>query len=222
MALPALFQWAFPDYAVATAVGSACMIYLCRHGETAYNRERRLQGRTDTDLNALGRRQVAAMADLLADLVARDPSPDWRIVASPLKRTRETAAAIQARVSVQVSFDERLVEIDVGEWSNRLRDDVARENPELFKSPEWAFAAPGGESYEAIMERVSSWLADQAPEAERRLIVVSHGVAGRLLRGAYAGLSRAEVLAQDVPQDAIFRLMGGRVERFDCEPVEAV
>jgi probable phosphoglycerate mutase len=196
------------------------MIYLCRHGETAYNRERRLQGRTDTDLNALGQRQAAAMADLLHDLVYTDATRPWRIVASPLRRTRETAAAISARLGVPVSFDERLVEIDVGQWSGRLRDDVARENPELFKSPEWAFASPGGETYEDVMGRVSGWLAEQAPEAERRLIVVSHGVAGRLLRGAYAGLSREAVLAQDVPQDAIYRLSGGQVDRFDCAPVE--
>jgi probable phosphoglycerate mutase len=195
------------------------MIYLCRHGETAYNRERRLQGRTDTDLNALGRRQAQAMANLLADLVAREPSPDWRIVASPLKRTRQTAAAISARLGLPITYDERLVEIDVGAWSNRLRDEVRAENPALFESSEWAFASPGGETYEDVMGRVSGWLADQAPEPKRRLIVVSHGVAGRLLRGAYAGLSRAAVLAQDVPQDAVFRLAGGQVARFECEPV---
>ncbi|CAN5294183.1 histidine phosphatase family protein [soil metagenome] len=198
------------------------MIYLCRHGETTFNREGRLQGRMDTDLNALGVRQVEAMADLLHDLIAREPSPAWRIVASPMRRTRETAAAINARLGVPVAFDERLVEIDIGAWSDRLRDDVARENPALFDSPEWAFGGPGGETYDDVMSRVSGWLADQAPEAERRLIVVSHGVAGRFLRGAYAGLSRAALLAQDVPQDAIYRLSGGQVDRFDCEPVEAV
>ena len=196
------------------------MIYLCRHGETAFNRERRLQGRMDTDLNALGQRQVEAMADLLHDLVAREPSPAWRIVASPLRRTRETTAAINARLGVPVEFDDRLVEIDVGDWSGRLRDDVARENPELFNSPEWAFGGPGGETYEDVMSRISSWLADQAPDAERRLIVVSHGVAGRFLRGAYAGLSRDALLAQDVPQDAIYRLSGGQIDRFDCAPVD--
>jgi probable phosphoglycerate mutase len=196
------------------------MIYLCRHGETAFNRERRLQGRGESELTALGRRQAEAMADLLHDLIAREEPASWRIVASPLGRTRATAAAISARLGVPVEIDERLVEIDVGDWSGRLRDDVAREHPELFKTPEWFFAGPGGERYEDIMGRVGDWLADQAPEPERRLIVVSHGVAGRMLRGAYAGLSRAEVLAQDVPQDAIFRLNGGQVDRLACEPVD--
>ena len=54
---------------------------------------------------------------------------------------------------------------------------------------------------------------------KRRLIVVSHGVAGRLLRGAYAGLSQAETLAQDIPQDAVYRLTAGQIDRFDCAPI---
>ena len=98
--------------------------------------------------------------------------------------------------------------------------DVQRENPEAFKSPEWFFTAPGGETYEQVMVRVSDWLAEQSAEPERRLIVVSHGIAGRLLRGAYAGLSRDETLAQDVPQDALYRLTAGQIDRLDCEPVE--
>jgi probable phosphoglycerate mutase len=60
---------------------------------------------------------------------------------------------------------------------------------------------------------------EQAPEPDRRLIVVSHGIAGRFLRGVYAGLSREAVLAQDVPQDAIYRLQAGQIDRLDCAPV---
>uniref|UniRef100_B0T5Z8 Phosphoglycerate mutase n=1 Tax=Caulobacter sp. (strain K31) TaxID=366602 RepID=B0T5Z8_CAUSK len=198
------------------------MIYLCRHGETAFNRERRLQGRGESELTALGQRQAEAMADLLHGLVLIEATLPWRIVASPLGRTRATAAAISARLGVPVEIDERLVEIDVGDWSGRLRDDVAREHPELFKTPEWFFAGPGGETYEDMMARLSDWLAAQAAESERRLIVVSHGVAGRFLRGAYLGLSRPDLLALDVPQDAIFRLADGQVDRLECEPVKGV
>lgn len=196
------------------------MIYLCRHGQTEWNRERRLQGQTEADLTPLGRLQAAAMADLLHDHIAREPSADWRIVASPLRRARDTAQAIADRLGMTVAFDDRLMELTVGEWEGRLYADVHRENPEAFKSPEWFFTAPGGETYEQVMARVSHWLAEQAPEPERRLIVVSHGIAGRLLRGAYAGLSREETLAQDVPQDALYRLSAGQIHRLDCEPVE--
>ena len=118
-----------------------------------------------------------------------------------------------------MTTDERLVEIDVGEWSNRLREDVRGENPHLVGDDAWGFHAPGGETYEAMMARITDWLDEQVAEPERRLIVVSHGVAGRLLRGVYAGLSKAETLRQDIPQDAVYRLMAGQVDRFDCEPV---
>lgn len=196
------------------------MIYLCRHGQTEWNRERRLQGQTEADLTPLGRLQAAAMADLLQDLTAREPSADWRIVASPLRRARDTAQAVANRLGLTVAFDDRLMELTVGQWEGRLYADVQRENPEAFDSPEWFFTAPGGETYDQVMARVSDWLAEQAPEPERRLIVVSHGIAGRLLRGAYAGLSREDTLAQDVPQDALYRLHGGQIYRLDCEPVE--
>ena len=52
------------------------------------------------------------------------------------------------------------------------------------------------------------------------MIAVSHGVWGRLLRGVYAGLDRQATLDQDAPQDAVYRLQNGQIDRFDCEPVE--
>jgi len=195
------------------------VIYLCRHGQTFHNREGRMQGQTESDLTPLGRAQAAAMGDLLFDLVRRDPPADWRIVASPLRRARHTAETIGARLGLPVEFEDRLLEISVGDWSNRLRDEVKRETPALLTDPEWAFKSPNGERYEDIMGRVSAWLAEQAPESERRLIVVSHGIAGWMLRGAYAGLSRAEVIGQDIPQDAIFRLSNGQIDRLSCAPV---
>ena len=191
------------------------MIYLCRHGQTFHNREGRMQGQTESDLTPLGRAQAGAMGELLAGLI-ETPS-EWRIVASPLRRARDTAETIGKRLGLPVEFEDRLLEISVGDWSNRLRDEVKRENPALLTDAEWAFKSPNGETYEAIMGRVSGWLAEQA--AERKLIVVSHGIAGWMLRGAYAGLPREQVIRLDTPQDAIFRLHGGKIDRIACAPV---
>jgi len=195
------------------------VIYLCRHGQTFHNREGRMQGQTESDLTPLGRAQAAAMGDLLLDLIQRDPPADWRIIASPLRRARDTAETIGARLGLPVAFEDRLMEISVGDWSNRLRDEVKQENPALLSDPEWAFKSPNGETYEAIMARISGWLAEQAPEPERKLIVVSHGIAGWMLRGAYGGLPREQVISLDTPQDAIFRLSNGQIDRLNCAPV---
>jgi probable phosphoglycerate mutase len=195
------------------------MIYLCRHGETVFNRENRLQGRRESDLTALGERQAAAMADLLHDLIARDPPAPWRLISSPLKRAQATAGLIAARLGLEVELEPRLIEISVGAWEGRLRTDLARDDPSILSDPTWFFRAPGGETYDDVMSRIRPWLAEQPDEPRRRLIVVSHGVAGRLLRGAYAGLETGLILRLDAPQDAIYRLSQGQIDRLACEPV---
>jgi broad specificity phosphatase PhoE len=196
------------------------MIYLCRHGETEFNRQHRLQGRMESELTPLGIRQAAAMADLLRDLITRNLPVRWRVISSPLLRARATANIIASRLGFSVELDERLVEISVGQWEGRLRADLARDHPEIAQDPEWLFRAPGGETYEQVSRRVSEWLTEQSDELDRRLIVVSHGVTGRLLRGVYAGLDRSLAIRQDVPQDAIYRLSDGQLDRLECEPCD--
>ena len=196
------------------------MIYLTRHGQTEWNVEGRMQGRMESALTPLGVLQARAMAELLHDLIVRDPPAPWRLVSSPSGRARATAETISRRLSLPIELDERLIEIGCGEWEGRLRSEVAHIHPEKFASREWFFGAPGGETYEDVWDRVSDWLAEQPPEPDRRVIAVSHGVAGRLLRGAYGVLSRQQTINLDVPQDAIFRLMGGEIDRLACEPVD--
>ena len=194
------------------------MIYLVRHGQTQFNAERRMQGWLDSPLTDLGRAQGAAIGRLLRGLIGK---PDgWRLVASPLGRAQATAGLVGEALGLPVETDRRVIEVSFGRWDGRLRDELAAEHPDTFGRGGWQFAAPGGEGVEAVEARVSDWLADLPPEPERKVIVVSHGGAGRVVRGAYLGLNREETWAQDVPQDAVFRLASGAVERFDCEPAQ--
>ena len=191
------------------------MIYLVRHGETEFNAERRQQGHLDSPLTTLGRAQGAAIGRLLRDLI--DEPDGWRLISSPLGRAQATAGLIAEALGLPIETDRRVIEVSFGEWDGRLRDELAAEHPETFGRGGWQFAAPGGESYESVEARVGDWLASLPPEPQRKVIVVSHGGSGRVVRGAYLGLPRAETLAQEVPQDAVFRLASGSVERIDCE-----
>jgi len=194
------------------------VIYLVRHGQTEFNRERRIQGHVDSPLTGLGVRQAQAVAGLLADLLRGEP--DWRIVSSPLGRAAATADVIAARLGLPVQLDERLKEMSWGPHDGRLRRELEAEYPDTFGRTNWAFDVPDGETYEDVAGRVGSWLADLPPEPQRRVIAVSHGITGRVLRGLYAGMGRDQAATQDVPQDAVFRLQHGTVGRIDCEPVE--
>ncbi len=193
------------------------MIYLLRHGQTAFNAERRMQGHMDTPLNARGVQQAAAMGVLLRGLIP-DPT-GWRIVASPLGRAQQTAKAAGAALGLPIETDRRLIEVTMGEWEGRLVTEVEAEHPELFKSRQWFFHAPGGETYEQMAARIGAWLGELPPEPERKVIAVCHGVTSRVLRALYAGLSAHDAMQLDVPQDAIYRLAGGAMQRIDCEPV---
>lgn len=200
------------------------MIILLRHGETVWNREARIQGHMESDLTPLGERQAAAMAGLVGDLVRQGAgagTPAWRLISSPIGRARRTAEMVAAATGLPVETDDRLKEIGCGEWEGKLRAEIAHHHPEIFATREWFFGAPGGETFEDVTARARDWLESLPPEPERRVIAVSHGVWGRLLRGAYAGLGRQDTLDQDVPQDAVYRLAAGQVDRFDCEPIEA-
>ena len=194
------------------------MIYLVRHGQTEFNRERRIQGHVDSPLTELGVRQAHAVGGLLADLI-RDPA-GWRIVSSPLGRAHATAEIVAARLGgLPIELDERLKEMSWGAHDGRLRAELEAEHPETFGRTGWAFDASSGETYDQVCARVGSWLADLPPEPERRIIAVSHGISGRVLRGLYAGLDRDRTSTQDVPQDAVYLLQHGGVGRIDCEPV---
>jgi broad specificity phosphatase PhoE len=195
------------------------MIYLVRHGQTEYNRERRIQGHVDSPLTELGIRQAKAVGRLLRDLI-REPA-GWRIVSSPLGRARATADIVSQKLGgLPIELDDRLKEMSWGSHDGRLRAELEAEHPETFGKTGWAFDAATGESYDDVAARVGAWLADLPLEPDRRIIAVSHGISGRVLRGLYANLPRDEAGQQDVPQDAVFLLQHGGVGRIDCEPLE--
>jgi len=145
------------------------VIALVRHGETATNRAGRLLGRADPPLTETGRTQAAE----LGAAVAAGTHP-IAVVSSPLRRAMETAAAIAAPNGLEVEREERLIEIDYGEWDERGFDDVPVEEMRRWRADP-TFAPPGGESLTAVQARVSECAADLlARAADDLVIAVSH------------------------------------------------
>ena len=192
------------------------MIYLLRHGQTVFNAEGRLQGHVDSPLTELGVAQARRMGEALKSLVSE--TEGWRILSSPLGRARATADLVSEVLGWgEVEVEDRLKELTAGRWDGMLRTDIQKEHPEAFSTSGWDFRAPGAETFEAVADRMAEWLGTL--HADCRIIAISHGISGRVLRGVYAGLSRDVALAQPVPQDAFFRLSAGAIERVDCAPL---
>ena len=145
------------------------MIVLVRHGETDENRAGLLLGRADPSLNAAGRAQAAVIATALAG-----GERPVAVVSSPLRRTVETAEVIAATWGTPVERDERLVEIDYGEWDRRAVADVALDDWRAWRA-DFGFAPPGGESLAAVQARSEECTAALLERAGGGVIVaVSH------------------------------------------------
>ncbi len=147
------------------------MILLARHGETTSNKERRFQGQLDVPLNETGREQARALAERVRD------EPLAALYASPLVRARETAEIVGAALGLDVRLDDRLKEVDVGDWQDRLKDDVEREDPEAwaaFRAAGDGFRFPGGESFAEQQERVIAALVDITQRGELPALLVCH------------------------------------------------
>lgn len=102
-------------------------ILLVRHGETAWNREGRYQGRTDIPLSETGQAQVRALGLRLEAI------PITIAYASPLSRAKNTAEAILAgRSNTPLWLEAGLLEISHGEWEGKLANDVELSHKEMF------------------------------------------------------------------------------------------
>jgi broad specificity phosphatase PhoE len=180
-------------------------IYLARHGQTAYNLERRFQGHLPVPLDDTGRTQAADLAERAAAGTG-DHIPFVALWSSPLLRARETADIVATRIGLEPREDPRLMETDAGDWTDRLFVDVQAEDPDGFAGfigGEPNFAFPGGESFAQQGIRVAGALAD-VEQGELPALVVCHGVVIRIALFQRAGHKVA--LAERVPNAALVPL----------------
>lgn len=146
------------------------LLYLVRHGETDWNKARKIQGSTDIPLNDLGRSQARQAGDLLAR--RRFDA----VVASPLSRAFETGSIIAARLGLaEPTTNVGLVERAYGQAEGMTDRDVERAFPH-------GAPVPGRESRTALVARVVPALLDVAAAHEGGLVVVAtHGAVIRAI-----------------------------------------
>lgn len=118
---------------------------LLRHGQSEWNAIRRWQGRADTPLTDLGRRQAVSCADELTRRASSTGRRFGSVWSSTLGRAEETATIISRSLALgAVTTDDRLCEADAGEWEGLTPDEIERRypgflaghrRPDTFESP---------------------------------------------------------------------------------------
>jgi broad specificity phosphatase PhoE len=166
---------------------TATRVIIWRHGRTEWNVVARFQGQADVPLDEVGYAQAARAAEVLA---AYRPTS---LYSSDLSRSYQTAAVLAERTGLEITTDKRLREIHVGSWEGLVGEEVRAANPELARrlwAGEDVRRSPTGESPREVAERMAEALTEIAEAAEEHstVVVVTHGLAGRVGACRFVGL----------------------------------
>ena len=161
------------------------VVYLARHGETAWNAMGKLQGHTDVALNDVGRAQAQALGEAMAGAGIAS------IVTSDLSRARETGELVAAHLGlVAPEVDPELRERRFGILEGLTREECAAQHPEVWSA--WVSrtaAPPGGEPIDDAVVRMDRALAriTAARSGRGPTLVISHGGLMRLWLNSLLG-----------------------------------
>lgn len=165
------------------------IIYLMRHGETNWNRARRLQGQSDIPLNEYGIELAEKTAEGLRE-VAFDAA-----FSSPLSRALTTARIVVGNRNIAIETDERLKEINFGAGEGTYFDpakaDPAHPMHNFFCKPESFVPMEGGESISHVRERVGEFLRERVFPLEgacENVLITAHGALIRSVVNGLAGI----------------------------------
>ncbi len=170
-------------------------IYFVRHGETVLTPTRKFSGTgsLDPELMQEGLDQAELVAEEAVKLGADV------LIASPLKRTKQTAEAISRTTGLDIIFDQSWYELSFGDWDGKSIEEVKAEDPDAYQA--WlnstAYAPGGGESYDEASVRIEEALEKLVAEYPgKKIIVVTHnGVIKTVIK-----------LAMGAPAEAVFHV----------------
>lgn len=155
------------------------VVYLARHGESAWNADRRITGQLDPELSPRGRRQAHTLATVLAMVPLRS------VHSSTLRRTRDTAAPTAAAHHLAPQPHPALVEQHLGALQGRWRDSRDPEAQRLWAERKHVgreFTAPGGESFAELRDRVVACLERIVGGADGgAILIVGHRNVNRVI-----------------------------------------
>jgi len=153
-------------------------LFLIRHGHIAWDGQERYVGQSDISLSPQGTVQAEKLQRWFENI------PLNRVVASDLKRARDTAAIITANSPIEVELLSALREIHLGEWEGKTFDEIKSQDPIGFMNRGKDFAVhrpPGGENFHDLQCRVMPVIERLVAEMKGNLLIVGHAGVNRVI-----------------------------------------
>lgn len=193
------------------------MLYIVRHGQTLWNRQKKPQGHSDSPLTLKGIEQAKHIAKILGK--EEGGFDNFEFVVSPLGRTKQFAHIIMETLGVDkdMTMEPMAKEIALGIWegiSSDMHPIVLKEEYEARKLDEWNYLHPGGESSAMFFERVRG-LWDKYKQKENTVLVTHNGVSIHF-RSLAKGITNASFLDKslDHKQDTVYRIWNNKIEEL--------
>lgn len=183
------------------------MIYIIRHGQTAWNLQNRKQGQEDSPLTLKGAEQAKHISNSLKEEIK--DIRHFQFVISPQWRCRQYASLICDYLGIEFKnciVEGSLREHSFGTWEGLTEEEIESEFPGFLEKRYdswWDYVVPGGESYELLYNRVSRVVDKYRQE---RCVFICHEMVSKVARGYYASMEPVDILKLKHPQDTFYIL----------------
>ncbi len=184
---------------------SSKTVYFVRHGETLFNRDKRLQGWIDSPLSERGQQQAMDVAKALRSL-----NPGIRAAyVSPLGRARQTAEIYRRELGISLETTESLKEVSFGDFEGNTLPELDEKFPGQWRARQadkWNYRPPGGEANRDAVPRAKEVVRriESHPDGEP-LLIIAHFAINRLVLSLLAGITPDETIKMDVPHESIYQ-----------------
>lgn len=188
-------------------------IYIARHGETTWNVEGRIQGRSDPGLSPKGYEQSLALLEQMKD------KPISAIYTSTLQRSIFTAQPIAQYLSLPIQKQPELDEIAFGILEGKLLyhfDEELKREWDRFKDNRFTYRIPEAENYSDVGSRIKPFVERLLrSHEEQEVLIVGHRVVNRLLIGMFLEIPFEKVLKIEQTNDCLYLIKrNGKAEVF--------
>ncbi len=184
--------------------------YYVRHGQTLFNVQKKVMGRSDSPLTDLGIKQATLVHDRLQHI------PFTKAYCSYAKRAVDTAKIIIAQRDIPLSIEKQLQQLDFGDLEGRYRDDNIEAQLQYCHQHGEDFTVYNGEKKEDLLHRFQSFLQRAVWQAKNgdNILLVSHGTYYTILVDYYAGIKRCDLKQKQISKGKKESYHGG-IALFD-------
>lgn len=176
-------------------------LYLVRHGHTDVADAGLVAGFSDVDLSVEGEASLVKLRNSINNLQFS------ACYTSDLKRAKRSMTLLTDKTYVA---DQRLKELNFGEWEGMSWNSVHQQQPELLNtwSSDWVNnRPPAGETFKELADRCGSWLTEQTNDDDQNILVTAHGGSIRALLCVAMDLPLSSAMQFEIEHASVTKLV---------------